>query len=141
MIVIQNKKQIEQKKIKHGEHDTEKYAENIIRESEDKTNFGRINEPDIENSFTGPCGDTMNFFLIIEHDKIKKMNYSTNGCIPARACANVLCKMVKNKKFDDALAIKPEKIINYLEELPQDHEHCAQLAIKTLNLAIKKREG
>jgi len=45
--------------------------------------------------------------------------------------------MVKGKSLEEVLNLSPEDIINILGGLPEAERHCAELAVKTLNEAIK----
>ena len=38
--------------------------------------------------------------------------------------------------MDEAWEITPETVANFLETLPADHYHCAELAVGTLYLAL-----
>lgn len=85
---------------------------------------------------TGDCGDTVDFYLMVQNDKIRDISYSINGCINTNACANAIIDLVKGKKVEEAWEITPEKVADYLETLPEDHFHCAELAVGTLYLAL-----
>ena len=43
------------------------------------------------------------------------------------ACANTIVNMVENKTIEQAWEITPEAVAGYLETLPKDHFHCAEL--------------
>jgi nitrogen fixation NifU-like protein len=42
----------------------------------------------------------------------------------------------RGKTIDQAWEITPEQVVEYLQTLPPDHEHCAQLAVGGLYLAL-----
>jgi nitrogen fixation NifU-like protein len=42
----------------------------------------------------------------------------------------------RGKTLDQAWEITPEQVVAYLQTLPPDHEHCAQLAVGGLYLAL-----
>jgi NifU-like protein involved in Fe-S cluster formation len=44
--------------------------------------------------------------------------------------------LAKGRTIDDALQLQPEDVVKELEGLPDDHMHCARLAINTLGEAI-----
>ena len=85
---------------------------------------------------TGDCGDTVEFFLILKQDRIKSLSYAINGCINTNACANALIELVEGKTMDEAWEIDPEDVSDYLESLPEDHFHCAELAVGAFYLAL-----
>lgn len=52
------------------------------------------------------------------------------------ACC-VVTDMIKNMNIDEAKDITAKEIIEKLNGLPKEKEHCAELVIKTLQKAIK----
>jgi len=46
--------------------------------------------------------------------------------------------MIKGKPIDFAEKLSPEDIDKALKGLPEDHKHCAELAIRTLKHSIEK---
>ena len=95
-----------------------------------------IKHPDGYGKKTGDCGDTVEIFLIACDNKIEKASYYINGCMNTAACANTIVNMVENKTIDKAWEITPEAVAGYLETLPKDHFHCAELVVGTLYLAL-----
>ena len=84
----------------------------------------------------GDCGDTVEFFMILEGDLIKSLSYDVNGCLNTNACCNAIISLVEGKSMDAAWEISPENVADLLETLPEDHFHCAELAVGTLYLAL-----
>lgn len=85
---------------------------------------------------TGDCGDTVAFHLILRGDIIQNMAYTINGCINTNACANALIDLVQGRNLTQAWNMTPEKVADYLETLPEDHFHCAELAVGAFYLAL-----
>jgi nitrogen fixation NifU-like protein len=85
---------------------------------------------------TGDCGDTVEFFLVLEGNRIKTLAYSINGCINTNACANAVIHLAEDKTLDEAWEIKPEDVAAFLESLPEDHFHCAELAVGAFYLTL-----
>ena len=52
-----------EKRIRNDEK--KRFSEIALREARDPHNMGRIEMPDSRASVTGPCGDTMEFSLMI----------------------------------------------------------------------------
>ncbi|MDD2703208.1 MAG: iron-sulfur cluster assembly scaffold protein [Candidatus Omnitrophica bacterium] len=98
--------------------------------------FGRMNDPGSSAYVKGPCGDAMEFYLVIDNDKITEIRYYTDGCHPTRACAAMAAKLADGKTIKEALTISAGEIIAGLKGLPEDHLHCAILSISTLYRAI-----
>ena len=85
---------------------------------------------------TGGCGDTVEFYLILDGNRIKSLSYIINGCINTNACANAVIELAHGKTLDEAWEIQPEDVANYLESLPGDHFHCAELAVGAFYLTL-----
>ncbi len=82
------------------------------------------------------CGDTIDFFLMLNENRIETISYTLHGCMNTNACANAIIEMVQGKTMDEAWELNPEDVSEYLQSLPPDHFHCAELAIGALYLAL-----
>ena len=127
-----------QEKIKKNEK--EEYNEYIVDLFHNPRNFGKPAGKDItvSQSFTGPCGDTMQFFLKIKDNIIEKASFITDGCGASFATASQTTLLIEGKSLEFAEKITLEDIDKALHGLPEDHKHCAQLAARTLRRAISK---
>ena len=96
----------------------------------------KLQHADGHGKKTGDCGDTVEFFLTLKHDRIVSISYTINGCINTNACANAIIELVEGRQMDEAWDLNPEDVSAYLESLPPDHFHCAELAIGALYLAL-----
>ena len=92
--------------------------------------------PDGYGKRTGDCGDTVEFFLAVRDDVIEDMSFLVNGCMNTNACCNAVVEMARDKRVEDAWEITPENVIRYLETLPPDHFHCAELTVGAFYLAL-----
>lgn len=82
------------------------------------------------------CGDTIEFFLIIQDDLIETATYTLKGCINTNACANAVIQLIEGQPVATAWKLAPETVAAYLESLPADHLHCAELVVNALRLAL-----
>ena len=82
------------------------------------------------------CGDIIEIFLVVRNGQIKSAAFETNGCLYAVVCANAAVHLVQGKTLQEAQALAPESVIDYLETLPPEENHCAEQAIQVLRLAI-----
>ena len=80
----------------------------------------------------------MQFFLKINNNIIEKANFVTDGCGASVATASQTTILIEGKSLDFAENLKPEDVDQALKGLPEDHKHCAELAVRTLKRAIKK---
>ena len=106
------------------------------RLSRTPVNVGRLNDPTGAAWIKGLCGDTMEIYLVIEGDLIREALFHTDGCAATHACGSLVTETAKGKTVDAALDISPKQIIDGLAGLPEDHRHCAILAVSTLHKAI-----
>lgn len=84
----------------------------------------------------GDCGDSVTFYLILRDDRIQTIAYRLNGCIHTNACANALIDLAEGRTSAEAWEITPEQVAAALESLPDDHFHCAELAVGAFYLAL-----
>ncbi|MDJ0782814.1 MAG: iron-sulfur cluster assembly scaffold protein [Desulfosarcinaceae bacterium] len=96
----------------------------------------RLAGPDGYGKKTGACGDTVEFFLQLKGEHIAAMAYESQGCLNTNACANTVIHLVEGRTLAAAWELTPERVAAYLESLPPDHLHCAELAVGALYLAL-----
>lgn len=104
-------------------------------------NMGGMLNPDGYAIVQGHCGDTMGIYLRLDGSNIRLAVFMTDGCEATIACGSVLTTMARGKTLEDALAISPAMVAAALDGLPEEHEHCAALAVTTLRRAILNRSA
>ncbi|MBU4252384.1 MAG: iron-sulfur cluster assembly scaffold protein [Candidatus Omnitrophica bacterium] len=112
------------------------YPEEVLSLINNEKYFGRMNDPTSSSYLKGPCGDAMEFYLVIENDKITEIKYYTDGCHATKACAAMAAKLAEGKTIKEALSISAGEVIVRLKGLPEDHLHCSILSVSTLYRAI-----
>lgn len=100
------------------------------------TFFGRMNDPSAGAWLTGPCGDTMEFYLVIANDVIEQAKYHTDGCEFTRLCGRTVAQYVQGKRLRDALSLSARHVLDELPQLPKENRHCAILAVSTFYKAV-----
>lgn len=125
-----------QKKIEYEEEQI--YSKTVINEYRNPMYFGVLENPDAVGIIKGPCGDTMKIMVHIVDDKILDARFWTDGCGATLAAGNMLIKMIKEKTVDEAKRISNAQLVDTLDGLPKEHNHCALLAVNTLKQAIKQ---
>lgn len=125
---------------KINEKEIEEYNDYIVELLRNPKNWGIPSDKEISISqaFTGPCGDTMKLFLKITDGIIEKANFVTDGCGASIATASQITLLIEGKSLDYAEKLKPIDIDKALKGLPEDHKHCAELAVRTLRRLINK---
>jgi len=124
------------------QHHFERFLEMALRTDRMET----LADPDGYGKKRGDCGDTIEFFILTDADgTIRRVSFQVKGCLNTVACANTVCELVEGKSLDEAWDLTPEQVIAYLESLPKEEHHCAELAVGAFYLGIadvqrKKRE-
>ena len=95
-----------------------------------------MKDPDGYSKRTGECGDTVEMFLMVRKNRVHSVSFITDGCINTHACANCVAFLAEGKSIAEAWEITPEKVINFLETLPEENTHCAELAVGAFYLAL-----
>ena len=129
----------------------EKQQENLLKQSGysdraihyylDKVHVGIIEDSDAYYAYTGPCGDTMEFFVDIEADMIKNVKFQAIGCAGSFSAGSAIAEMTIGKSIEEAAAINEGEIFKHLEEVPEPKVHCITLARRTFTKALEEYES
>ena len=98
--------------------------------------FGRLPGATASARVTGPCGETMEIYLQIEGEEIKDGSFLTDGCGASRLCGALALILAIGKNLDEAAMVEGDTLLGMIENLPDDHRHCAYLAAGTLQTAL-----
>ncbi|MFC1808588.1 iron-sulfur cluster assembly scaffold protein [Candidatus Omnitrophota bacterium] len=116
--------------------DTSMYPTELVEKARNPKYFGRLNDPTSSAFVKGPCGDEMEFYLVITDNIIEDVRYYTKGCLSTLICGSATAELAMGKSIYDALDISPKKVIDTLHGLPDEGCHCTILAVSTLYKAI-----
>lgn len=100
-----------------------------------------MKSPDGYGKRTGVCGDTVELFIRVRKNRIHSVSFLVDGCVNTIACSNTVAHLVEGKTINDAWDTRPKAVIDYLETLPPDHSHCAELVVGALYLALSSFQG
>lgn len=100
-------------------------------------NLGLLQDYDGKATAVGSCGDTIEISLKLDEGVIVDIGQLPHGCAYTIACASAVSALALGKTLDDVLLITPEDVEKELNGLPEDHHHCARLAVNTLGEAIE----
>lgn len=104
-------------------------------------NMGACAHASASATGVGSCGDSVCVYLRIENNILEEVGFNPEGCIYTLACASAMSAMAQGRTIDDALTLQPEDVARELEGLPDDHMHCARLAVNTLGEAVSAYYG
>ncbi len=109
--------------------------------AENPRNFGMLSVFNGHARITGPCGDTMEFWLAIRNARVEQVSFVTDGCAPSLAAGSMATSLAQGKPIAEAMKIGQQDILNALGGLPTESEHCPLLASNTLKAACKNYLG
>jgi len=101
-------------------------------------NEGALPRFNAHGRVTGPCGDTMEFWLLVRDGIVERASFTTTGCGPSRACGSMATSLASGRDVREVSQIGQQDILNALGGLPGEVEHCALLAANTLQEALDK---
>ena len=84
----------------------------------------------------GSCGDRVTIRITVDRESIQAICQHPVGCLYTTACASAVSVLAQSRTLEQALEIQPEDVETELGGLPEDHRHCARLAVDTLGEAI-----
>ncbi|MBN1932826.1 MAG: iron-sulfur cluster assembly scaffold protein [Desulfobacterales bacterium] len=100
------------------------------------SNFGMLEDPDGHARITGPCGDTMEYWLWIKENRITKVSFTTDGCGSSIVSGSMAAQLAEGKNLKEASQLQQEDVLKALGGLPEASRHCALLAANTLKAAV-----
>lgn len=112
------------------------YGEQAFERWQNMRHMGHMEDPDGYAKITGSCGDTMEIFIKLQNDHIRKASFQTDGCGTSAVCGSFAAEMAIDKTPDELLEITGEKILEVLGGFPEEDEHCAYLAAETIQEAL-----
>jgi nitrogen fixation NifU-like protein len=117
------------------------YSKKAIQLYMDRVNVGTMENPDVVQTYLGPCGDVVKIYLKINRKGIiEDAKFYYLGCPGSAASASAMTELVKGKTVEQAKKISEEDLLKELEGLPKQKLDCPKLAIKTLQKAIAEYE-
>ena len=112
-------------------------SEKVVEYGMNPDHCGVIDDPDGYACGKGDCGENLEMFLSVRDGMIEKAKFIAGGCMFTIAACNAAAKMAQGRKIRECLAINWSSILNHLEKLPADHAHCALLAARLFQKALR----
>ena len=100
-----------------------------VGEIEDASGIGTVGN--------AKCGDMMRLYLKINEEQvIIDCKFKTYGCGAAVASSSMATEMIKGKTVAEAMKLTNKAVMEALDGLPPEKEHCSLLAEETLHAAL-----
>lgn len=97
---------------------------------------GRLTGADGQARLAGSCGDTMEIFLKFVDNRVAQASYTTDGCGASSVCGSFTAELALGKTPDELYSLKPKDVLGAIGTFPKEEEHCAHLAVRTLQKAV-----
>ncbi|MDI9570908.1 MAG: iron-sulfur cluster assembly scaffold protein [Pseudomonadota bacterium] len=117
--------------------DQEDLSPQVIEHARRPRNKGILPVYNAEGRITGPCGDTMAFWLEVRDGMVKNASFYTTGCGASLACGSMATCLVRGMSVATAASLSQKDILDALGGLPPETEHCALLAANTMRAACE----
>lgn len=114
------------------------YSPTVMDHFLNPRNMGALENYDCYTYMSGICGDTVGIYIGLSDDRVQRIGFVTNGCGPTIACGSALTSLAKGMTIQEAKEITGRRLIDYLDGLPVENTHCADLAVNTLRGALEK---
>jgi nitrogen fixation NifU-like protein len=102
---------------------------------------GALENPDGYARLKSSCGDSMEFFLKFDGDRVSEASFRTAGCGASAVCGSYAAEMALHKGPEEILEITDQTILDRLGGLPREEEPMAALTAKTLHAALRDFMG
>lgn len=103
-----------------------------------KKHVGEIKNPDVKFGFTGPCSDTIEFYLKIKDNIITEVKFQSTGCAGAFAAGSAISEMIKGQPLEKTKEVDEAAILKHLGKVPEQKMHCLCLAKIALDKSVGK---
>ena len=114
------------------------YSDKVIDHFQNPRNVGEIEDASgVGTVGNAKCGDMMRLYLKINEDQvIIDCKFKTYGCGAAVASSSMATEMIKGKTVAEAMKLTNKAVMEALDGLPPEKEHCSLLAEETLHAAL-----
>jgi len=101
-------------------------------------NFGPLRGASGNAHITGPCGDTMEFWIRVHDGRVLQATFTTDGCGHSVLSGSACARLAEGKSLGELMDIEQQDVLDAVGGLPEESRHCALLAADTLKAAVAK---
>ena len=114
------------------------YSDKVIDHFQNPRNVGEIEDASgVGTVGNAKCGDMMRLYLKINEEQVSiDCKFKTYGCGAAVASSSMATEMIKGKTVAEAMKLTNKAVMEALDGLPPEKEHCSLLAEETLHAAL-----
>lgn len=97
---------------------------------------GELESPAGRAELTRECGDSIAMHIAVTDCRLTLIRVRPRGCAYMRVCAEAVAEMATGLRLDDIMSLDVDDVVREVDGLPEEHLHCATLALKTLGEAV-----
>ena len=97
---------------------------------------GKMEDADTSAQLTGACGDTMWMYIKAHDNRLENISYFTDGCSSSSIAGSFAAELGMGKTFEEVLDLTGADVLREIGRFPKEEEHCAHLAVRTLQEAV-----
>ena len=97
---------------------------------------GVLEDADSHARVKGVCGDTMEMFIKLHGDRVVEARYRTDGCGSSSVAGSFAAELAHGKTVEEVFDMTGADVLSAIGEFPEAEEHCAYLAVSTLQEAV-----
>ena len=114
------------------------YSDKVIDHFQNPRNVGEIEDASgVGTVGNAKCGDMMRLYLKINEEQvIIDCKFKTYGCGAAVTSSSMATEMIKGKTVAEAMKLTNKAVMEAVDGLPPEKEHCSLLAEETLHAAL-----
>lgn len=110
--------------------------------NDEKLNLKEMDDANIVTEYKNEaCGDDYKLFLKVQEGKIVDASFTTTGCGFGLAALAITCERARGRMLEEAAALTPEEIENYIEGFPPKRKRYPETALEVLKLGIEKAKA
>ena len=114
------------------------YSDKVIEHFMSPRNVGTMVDADGEGTYGDPnCGDFLTIYIKVKDNIIEDISFLVFGCTASVATSSMTTVLAKGKTIEEALKIEDEDIVEALDGLPIEKQHCSNLGVQALRNAIR----
>ena len=113
------------------------YTKEVIKHFLKPQNAGKMEDADAEGTIGDPnCGDSLIIYIKVREGIISDISFMVFGCPASIATSSMITVLAKGKTLEEALLITDDDVVNALGGLTEEKQHCSNLGVDALRLAI-----
>ncbi len=113
------------------------YSRTVVGHFMEPRNHGPMEDADGEGVFNGPCGDTVWMWVKVRDGVVLGASFTTDGCGTSVASGSMATVLAEGRTVEQARSMDSVELLEALDGLPPEKEHCAVLAVTALKKALK----